>query len=243
MSRTSQMRGIGGEVSEEQGLQVPLVDTRQVAPVPEKRRSLDMGCGDAPELLPAEVQVGLDISLPALQQVRKRFPHAHFVCGDGECLPFRGGAFDAVISRVALPLMNLNAAIPELSRVLKPEGRATLSFHHCGFAWRDLLRRIRSGHLRAMIGGVWALVNGCLFHLFGRTLRLPFSGRFYDSFQTFSRMERFLRANGFSGRIWDRYLISAHRSAEVNEKSCSGEAPSTCQFRQSGSFRGTLVSK
>src|SRR5215475_2519143 len=152
MGTTSQMPGIRAEALDAQDLQSSLMDTRQ--PTPVKRRCLDLGCGDAPDFPAAEVQVGLDTSLQALQQVRKRFPHAHFVCADGESLPFCDDAFDVVNSRVALPLMNLNAAIPELSRVLKPDGRATLSLHHFGFAWRDLLRRTGGG-LRPMIGGVW----------------------------------------------------------------------------------------
>ena len=108
--------------------------------------------------------------------------------------------------------MNLNAAIPEISRVLKCDGRATLNLHHFGFAWRDLLRRVRSGRPRAMIGGVWAIINGSIFHCFGRTLRLPFSRRLYDSFQTYSSMTRILREQGFSGPITQTYTIHARKS-------------------------------
>jgi ubiquinone/menaquinone biosynthesis C-methylase UbiE len=169
----------------------------------DKTRSLDVGCGAAPDLPAADVQVGLDISLSSLRQCQQLYPHAHFVCGDGERLPFRDGAFDALVSRVALPLMNLNAAIPEMSRVLKPSAPAILNLHHVGFAWRDLLRRIRTGRPAAIAGGLWALFNGCVFHVFGRTLRLPFTRRFYDSFQTHSSMKRILRRHGFSDRVVD----------------------------------------
>lgn len=147
------------------------------------------------------MQIGLDIVFHLLRQNRELYPHVHFVCADGERLPFRDSAFDVVFSRVALPLMNLNAAIPEISRVLKPGGGATLYLHHFGLAWQDLLRRVRSGRPRAMIGGLWAIFNGFIFHFFGRTLRLPFSRRFYDSFQTYSGMTRILRQQGFSGRV------------------------------------------
>jgi SAM-dependent methyltransferase len=177
-------------------------------------RSLDLGCGSAPELPDAGVQVGLDIDLPSLQASRRLYPQVHFVCGDGEQLPFRDGTFDAVVSRVALPLMNLNAAIPEISRVLKPEGRATLNLHQFGFAWRDFLRRVRSGHPQAIIGGLWAMVNGCIFHFFGRTLRFPFSRRFYDSFQTYSSMTRILHNHGFSGRVIEAYVIKTWKREE-----------------------------
>ena len=158
------------------------------------------------------MQVGLDIDLHSLEQTRKSHPNAHFVCADGERLPFRDGVFDAVISRVALPLMNWNAAMPEISRVLKPGGRATLNLHHFGFTWRDFLRRVRSGRPQAIIGGVWAIVNGCLFHFCGRTFRLPFSRRFYDSFQTYSGVSRILRKQGFSGRVVETYTIKAQKA-------------------------------
>jgi ubiquinone/menaquinone biosynthesis C-methylase UbiE len=181
------------------------------------KRSLDLGCGRAPELPSAQVQIGLDIDLPSLLSSRASYPQAHFVCGDGECLPFRDGAFDTVVSRVALPLMNLNAAIPEISRVLKLDGEAILNLHHFGFAWHDLLRRVRTGRPRAMIGGLWGIVNGCIFHWFGRTLRLPFSRHFYDSFQTYSGMTRILRREGFSGSVVQAYTIRAQKSEKVSQ--------------------------
>jgi SAM-dependent methyltransferase len=189
---------------------LPDATKNQTAPT----RSLDLGCGSAPELPDAEVQVGLDIDLRSLQESRKFSPQVHFVCADGERLPFRDGVFDAVISRVALPLMNLNAAIPEMSRVLKPEGRATLNLHQFGFVWRDFLRRVRSGRPQAIVGGFWAMVNGCIFHFFGRTFRFPFSRRFYDSFQTYSGMSRILRKHGFTGRVNEAYVIKTRKREE-----------------------------
>ena len=176
-----------------------------------KTRCLDLGCGDKPAFAPGSVQVGLDTDLGALQNGRRKYPEAHFVCGDGEHLPFRDRVFDHVISQVALPLMNLNAAIPEISRVLTPSGRVRLNLHHFGFAWRDLLRRIRSGHPRAAIGGFWAIANGLIFHFFGRTLRLPFTRHGYESYQTYSAMKRLLRKEGIAGRTYDIYVIVAEK--------------------------------
>jgi ubiquinone/menaquinone biosynthesis C-methylase UbiE len=173
-----------------------------------------VGCGAAPELPTAEVQIGLDIDFRLLRKSRECYPQAHFVCGDGERLPFRDGAFDAVISRVALPLMNLNAAIPEISRVLKPGGRVSMNLHHFGFVCRDLMRRVRGGRPRAMIGGLWAIVNGIIFHFFGRTFRLPFSHRSYDSFQTLAGMRRILREQGFSSQVVEAYVIKAAKGGE-----------------------------
>lgn len=180
------------------------------SPKKDKTRSLDLGCGARPAFPAAEIRVGLDIDLKSLVEAQRLYPTAYFVCGDGEHLPFRDDAFDAVISRVALPLMNLNAAIPEISRVTKAGGQVTLNLHNFGFAWRDVLRRVRSGRLRAMVGGLWSIANGLVFHVFGRTLRLPFSNRFYDSFQTYTGMRRILHKEDF-GEITAAYVIKARK--------------------------------
>lgn len=181
--------------------------------VPPKTRSLDLGCGRKPVFPPAEVQVGLDIDLDSLIESQRLHPTALFVCGDGERLPFRDGVFDSVISRVALPYMNLNAAIPEISRVTKPGGQVTLNLHSFGFAWRDFWSRIRSGSLRAIVGGGWAVANGLMFHFFGRTIRLPFSKHHYESFQTYSGMKRTLRKQGFDGLITAAYVMKTRKPA------------------------------
>lgn len=190
----------------------------------DRSRSLDIGCGLAPRLPNTEVQVGLDTDFSLLRQSRQLYPRVYFVCGDGERLPFPDGVFDAVISRVALPRMNLNAAIPEISRVLKPGGRAMLNLHHFEFAWRDFLRRVRDGRPKAMIGGLWAIANGFIFHFFGRTLRLPFSHRFYDSFQTYSSMKRMLHEQGFADPIVEAYVIEAKKEEKPNDgfRICTG---------------------
>jgi SAM-dependent methyltransferase len=177
-----------------------------------KTRSLDVGCGSDPDLPLTDVQVGLDIDFELLVQSRQTFPEVLFVCGDGERLPFRDSAFDVVTSRVALPLMNLNTAIPEISRVLKPGGEVKMNLHHFEFAWRDLLRRARTGRPRAMIGGLWAIANGFIFRFFGRTLRFPGSRHFYDSFQTYYGMKRILHQQGFD-RVGEAYIITAKKQS------------------------------
>lgn len=182
-------------------------------------RCLDIGCGAHPDFLPAEVQIGLDIDFESLQQSRKRFPKAHFVCGDGERLPFSDGAFDSIVSKVTLPVMNWNTAIPEISRVLKPEGCISFNLHPFGYAWWDLMRRLRGGNLRSIMGGVWIIVNGFILHLFGKTYRLPFSRRCYDSFQTFSGVRRVLRKQGFHGGIFEWYTIKAYKSGAQSMRS------------------------
>jgi SAM-dependent methyltransferase len=192
---------------------VNVTNVTMESPGRNKTRSLDIGCGSKPELPPAHVQVGLDVDFSSLLQSRHLFPHVLFVCADGERLPFRDSTFDAVTSRVALPLMNLNAAIPEISRVMKPGGEVKMNLHHLGFAWRDLIRRTRTGRSRAVVGGLWSIANGFIFHFFGRTFRLPGSKRFYDSFQTLSGMKRILHDQGFD-RVGEAYIIRAQKKPD-----------------------------
>jgi len=55
------------------------------------------------------------------------------------------------------------------------------------------------------------MVNGCIFHFFGRTLRLPFTRRFYDSFQTYTSMRGLLMKEGFSDKVVEAYVIKAQK--------------------------------
>jgi hypothetical protein len=96
--------------------------------------------------------------------------------------------------------------------VLKPGGHATLNLYHLGFTWRDLLRRIRTGRPKVILGGLWAIFNGCIFHCLGRTLRLPFSHHFYDSFQTYSSMSKILRRYGFAGPVIEAYSLNVNKA-------------------------------
>jgi SAM-dependent methyltransferase len=49
-----------------------------------------------------------------------------------ESLPFPDAAFDAAISQYGLEYADLDAAVPELLRVLAPRGRIALVLHHAG---------------------------------------------------------------------------------------------------------------
>lgn len=104
------------------------------------RRLLDLGSGFGgklvhyQELAPAAI-VSVDIELPHSRQarafVRSRGlqPDVVFVTADGAWLPFPDGAFDVVISNetfehVQQPL----PALREVARVVRPGGRAFISF-------------------------------------------------------------------------------------------------------------------
>ncbi|MFE1247321.1 class I SAM-dependent methyltransferase [Streptomyces sp. NPDC058735] len=98
------------------------------------RTILDIGCGDgtaaatAAPLLPGHRLVGVDWSQDALRRARTRIPHA--VRGEltGGGLPFASGSADAVLfSEVIEHLVDPDAALDEIRRVLRPGGHLMLS--------------------------------------------------------------------------------------------------------------------
>ncbi|MCX2922861.1 class I SAM-dependent methyltransferase [Streptomyces sp. NEAU-W12] len=98
------------------------------------RTILDIGCGDgsaaatAAPLLHGHRLVGVDWSQDALVRARPRMPYA--VRGEltGGGLPFASGAADAVLfSEVIEHLVDPDAALEEIHRVLRPGGHLMLS--------------------------------------------------------------------------------------------------------------------
>jgi hypothetical protein len=89
-------------------------------------------------------------------------------------------------------------------------GDVRLSLHPPGFAWRDLLRRMRVG-TRATAGGLWSIVNGCFLLCFGQTWKMPFSRHFYDSFQTYGSMRRLLKKHGVAEELGEIYTLRAKK--------------------------------
>lgn len=107
--------------------------------IPERGRVLDIGCGAGTNVLWYAHQmydtVGVDLAPGAVQAAVKRqradplTTRARFTVGDALALPFRTAAFD-VVSDVgcfhALPIPRRPDYVRELSRVLRPGGKALL---------------------------------------------------------------------------------------------------------------------
>jgi SAM-dependent methyltransferase len=96
------------------------------------RTILDIGCGDgtaaatAAPFLAGHRLVGVDWSQDALDRARTRLPYA--VRGELGGLPFRTGSADAVLfSEVVEHLVDPDAALDEIRRVLRPGGHLMLS--------------------------------------------------------------------------------------------------------------------
>ena len=161
----------------------------------------------APVSAPGEIAYyGTDIDQAALERAQTAHPNAKFILGVAEQMPwFTDGSMDTITCRVALPLMDPPAALREMARVLKPGGTIVLQLHSFRFACADLLRRVRTGKPKAIMGGLWALFNGYLFWLTGRVLDLPGSKHFHDSWQSVGSIRRALRRVGV---FIDKYVES-----------------------------------
>ncbi len=157
-------------------------------------RVLDLGCGAGltPQKLnlPADWEiVGVDTSYQALRKARESFPNRSFICAKAESLPFRGSQFECVISNVALPYTNIPNSLAEANRVLAVGGTLLASLHNVRFTLAELRQALP--RLRASVYRAWVLLNGIIFHLFGRV--------FGESFQTERGMRLALKRAGFAG--------------------------------------------
>lgn len=107
---------------------------------------LDLGCGTgsagAALRRAGAMVVGADLALPCLMEASRRLDAV--VRCDASRLPFRDGAFDAIVSRGALHhIESPAAALAEARRVLRPGGRA-LFLDPREFSWLEPIKaRIR----------------------------------------------------------------------------------------------------
>ena len=98
------------------------------------KRALELGCGTGIFLERAAATgarlVAIDLSQPLLTQARERMsgsPRVRFVCGNAEAMPYADGTFDAVYGSSVLHHLDLERALREVFRVLRPGGRAAFA--------------------------------------------------------------------------------------------------------------------
>jgi SAM-dependent methyltransferase len=76
--------------------------------------------------------IGLDLSHKLLRQAQHRNPEAGFIQGDMLALPFASGKLGGIVafySIIHLDPEQVDQALAEMRRVLKPEGQILLGFH------------------------------------------------------------------------------------------------------------------
>lgn len=92
-------------------------------------RILDLGCGDGLDIYTLRGQgyihvTGVDISQKLLSAAKKRNPGMRLVRASADSLPFKDGAFDAVLADSMLyHIVGNKKALKEIRRVLEPGGR------------------------------------------------------------------------------------------------------------------------
>jgi ubiquinone/menaquinone biosynthesis C-methylase UbiE len=181
------------------------------------RRVLDIGCGNGDALDRAGqgfLAVGVDIDHGALSSGTTRFTQVRFSRAVGEALPFKDGVFDAVLSRVALPLMNIPVVLGEAARVLRRGGEAWFAFHRFAFVRSELKTSLRTLNVKRTMFLGYVIVNGLALHVMGRTFRFPFNRTYRESFQTEGGVRRALERAGFEDiRVVDRspFIVTARR--------------------------------
>jgi len=127
---------------------------------------LEIGCGmgtDGAQFAKAGADyTGIDLTEAAIELARKRFALSHlngeFRVSDAENLDFADESFDLIYSHGVLHhTPDIEAAVREIHRVLKPGGRAIVMLYHRGsYNYRvgiRVLRRAGAGLLRSE-GGI-----------------------------------------------------------------------------------------
>lgn len=103
---------------------------RRLAQAP-RGRVLEVGSGLSPIVTDRDDVIYSELSFRAMQELRRIQKRGRFVVADGTKLPFADGVIDQVVcSEVLEHVENDQAAITELSRVLKPAGTAYITVPH-----------------------------------------------------------------------------------------------------------------
>ncbi len=192
-------------------------------------RVLDVGCGAGDSMqeewqlrcgtqnAPQIEMVGIDIDEGALAQGRLNYPQFLFVCAKGEKLPFPDESFDAVISRVAMPYMDIPVALREMRRVLRANGEIRIKLHPLAFTLSELAAELRSGsavnRVKNLAYRSYVVANGIALHFAESNFRFPLARHRCESFQTQSGMRRALAAAGFEQidvSCWDTKIARPH---------------------------------
>jgi ubiquinone/menaquinone biosynthesis C-methylase UbiE len=144
---------------------------------PHHKRILDVGCGMGQTLLAANLPrdvagYGIDPDHFAIEAGQRIAPtNVYLSVGSGEDLKFEDVFFDLVISRVAVPYMNISRALGEMQRVLKPGGEVWLVLHPVSMLSDRVRDGLRRRDYRALLFCGWLGVNSLLFNTTGKQLR------------------------------------------------------------------------
>lgn len=174
------------------------------------RSILDVGCGAGQTLAAIQARyphvlklVGVDRDAATIEWGRTRWPRITLFVQRGEEIFLMARYYDMVLSRLALPYMEIPLVLSLMVRGLRPYGRVWLVTQ----TWRGVVqqgwRALLAGRLSRAVFSLYVLANGLWFHLTGRLFRCPIDGRL-ESFQTERRMRALLRESGCIGITYER---------------------------------------
>jgi len=123
----------------------------QLDPAAGGKKLLDVSCGEGHLLKQVEasarglVSTGIDLSDVALTKARTRLTKSELLTGNAEKLPFPDATFDYATNIGSMEhYLDNDKAIAEMSRVLKPGGKAMVLVPN-RYHWRDIWRAFRKG--------------------------------------------------------------------------------------------------
>ena len=176
----------------------------ELAEVVPGMRVLDVGCGRGEILLHCAqlgaFACGVDYAPVALQLARRVLPAQGRVAlgqANARQLPFAGASFDRVLLFDVVEHLHpweLQAALLEVRRVLKPEGRVII--HTAPNVWYDRYAYPLVRLARRLMG------QGAQYPQDPREFLVDANARVHVNEQSLLSLRRALRRAGFRGRVW-----------------------------------------
>ena len=195
------------------------------------KRVLEVGCSTGIDLThsayaEASERCGIDIDVKAIETGRARYPELDLRVARGEAIPFRDGYFDAVLSRIALPYMDIPAALVEFNRVMRPGAYLFASWHDWEGRQTWLLNPTQGLTWKRAADLAYIVAASIAYRLSGRILARPWNGT-RETFQFRKHIPLMLTAAGFVDVACERndhHLRSTARKPEDPNRTANADA-------------------
>lgn len=165
------------------------------------KRVLEVGCATGVDLThqaytDAAQRCGIDIDATAIETGRALYPELDLRVASGESIPFPDDYFDALLCRIAVPYMDIPAALSEFHRVLNRGGYLFVSWHD----WKgrnSWFADPRQGvKWKRTVDLAYIIVASITYRLAGRIPARPWSGT-RETFQFKAHIPLILATAGF----------------------------------------------